>query len=548
MDDHAKSFWWRIWGRPRRFFAWLTVFTLVSFFVANYIAENAERGPNWNDLLAKGIVLAIGAIFIFTLLGLILSLIPRTRGYMSWFLRRWLFCLAVCVTLIALFYAEENWRGKRAYERAKRELEAKGVVLEWEKFIPAPVPDDLNVFKAPKMQEWFVKNDRRVNSEGSISLTVSNELNGLLRIPTNFPVWGESKTIDSESDARAYLAWSDLSQPQFTLIREALKRPYARMDGDYSNLLTMPYPNVVAIREVARVLAQRIHCELLLHEPDKALEDATLIHNFSRFLEAKPSGKPITLVAAMINVVDVKLYAEVVGKGLQTHAWQEPQLAELQRQLSEVHALSPIIAALETEPAAASRALQMVPVKDVANSFGKRGAFFRIAPRGWIYQNLAIEAPFFYAPTEALDPKRGVVSPRICKEYSSQFAEFSSHKSLYTYFAAMVIPNLYKAVQTTAQYQNLADLAQTACALERYRIANGSYPDSLDALASKFIDKLPHDIIGGGPLKYHRNGDTYVLYSIGWNEKDDGGIASPQPKDGQPDLENGDWVWQYSPK
>ena len=72
-------------------------------------------------------------------------------------MRRCLFVLACLATLIGLFYAVENWRGKRAWEKCRRELEAKGEVLDWNAFIPAPVPDDQNIFKAPKMAEWFVK-------------------------------------------------------------------------------------------------------------------------------------------------------------------------------------------------------------------------------------------------------------------------------------------------------------------------------------------------------------------------------------------------------
>ena len=72
-------------------------------------------------------------------------------------MRRWLFVLACLATLIGLFYAVENWRGKRAWEKCRRELEAKGEVLDWNAYIPAPVPDEQNIFKAPKMTEWFVK-------------------------------------------------------------------------------------------------------------------------------------------------------------------------------------------------------------------------------------------------------------------------------------------------------------------------------------------------------------------------------------------------------
>src|SRR5215470_10122905 len=71
--------------------------------------------------------------------------------------RRWWFALACFITLIALFYAVENWRGKRAWEQCRRELQAKGAILDWSAYIPPPVPDDQNAYKAPGMHEWFVK-------------------------------------------------------------------------------------------------------------------------------------------------------------------------------------------------------------------------------------------------------------------------------------------------------------------------------------------------------------------------------------------------------
>jgi hypothetical protein len=81
--------------------------------------------------------------------------------------------------------------------------------------------------------------------------------------------------------------------------------------------------------------------------------------------------------------------------------------------------------------------------------------------------------------------------------------------------------------------------AQIACALERYHLANGEYPATLDALTPQFIENIPHDIIGGDPLNYRATFDgKFLLYSVGWNEKDDGG------KDGGTDFTKADWVWK----
>ncbi len=108
-----------------------------------------------------------------------------------------------------------------------------------------------------------------------------------------------------------------------------------------------------------------------------------------------------------------------------------------------------------------------------------------------------------------------------------------------------MVPNTAKASQTTAHNQTMVNEAQIACALERYHLAHNEYPETLHALVPQFIEKLPHDIIGGQPLHYHRTGDgKFLLYSIGWNETDDGGKDSPKNQIGVIDYTTGDWVWK----
>ena len=52
----------------------------------------------------------------------------------------------------------------------------------------------------------------------------------------------------------------------------------------------------------------------------------------------------------------------------------------------------------------------------------------------------------------------------------------------------------------------------------------GSFPNPWKPLSPRFLQKMPHDIITGAPLKYRRTPDgQFILYSVGWNEKDDGG-------------------------
>ena len=72
---------------------------------------------------------------------------PKTKSGWRW-IRRILIALAVLATLVALLYAEEDWRGKRAWENYKHEWEAKGEKFDWQAFVPPSVPDDQNFFAA----------------------------------------------------------------------------------------------------------------------------------------------------------------------------------------------------------------------------------------------------------------------------------------------------------------------------------------------------------------------------------------------------------------
>ncbi len=70
--------------------------------------------------------------------------------------RRILITIAVIITLVAVFYAEEDLRGNRAWARYRQEAEARGEQLDWRAFIPKPVPDDQNFAATPFVKSWFV--------------------------------------------------------------------------------------------------------------------------------------------------------------------------------------------------------------------------------------------------------------------------------------------------------------------------------------------------------------------------------------------------------
>jgi hypothetical protein len=566
---------------------------------------------------------------------------------------RYLFCLGCLATMLAVFYAVENWRGQRAWEKCRREQEAKGEVLDWNALIPAPVPDEQNIYKAPKMAEWFVKKSwaeafpggpsKSGNTNASFSLAPHQDAKAVpVRVadvdvvPSNGPLPpGKADAVfrfdDSASREQVakllrenigpcaegatgcglvarpldqitplhlvvqtdtalttkalddflspslshfqvapagsntfrvslkpsvyvvaeYLALSQPAVPDLDLLREALKRPCARMDSDYQRPFERPIPNFVRMRTVAQMLSQRAQCYLLLGQSEAAWHELALVRDMCRLLEGKPASDCPTLVEAMIDVAISGLYTQVIADGLRLHAWREPELAAMQKQLTDISLLPLVRAAFVAERAASCRTLETYPPAELKKLFFfgprdlglweklKNPAYLLItfAPRGWMYQNICTGALLDQLFLDSFDLPNNQVLPRKADGIKNQIETTFSGFSPYTFLAAMTTPNFVRAVQTMGRNQTLANEAFLACGLERYRLARGQYPETLEALVPQFAEKLPHDIVGGQPLKYHRAADgRFVLYSVGWNEKDDGGIPGNT-------ISEGDWVW-----
>lgn len=356
------------------------------------------------------------------------------------------------------------------------------------------------------------------------------------------------RVLTSLCPASDYLQWSDQFQSDFDLMRRGLQRPYARMDGDYQYPPSMPIPNFVNVRVVAQTLAQRAQCCLLLGEPDKALQELTLLNNLRRLLEAAPSGKPMSLVSAMINVAITGLYADIIAEGFRLHAWQEPQLVVLQKQLAQINLAPFVKESFHEEAVSACRILQAAMARFEIQLPPNPTLWQKIKHahtsnfmRGFYYFSIINVVKTDEMIADSINPSQKVVWPKETAGFQHEVERLNrAHPwQVYKLLAIIAVPDFTKAVQTFAFNQTKMDEAQIVCALERYRLARGKYPEALNDLVPQFIDKLPHDIIGGQALKYHPTTDgQFLLYSVGWNETDDDGQLSVFPYD------HGDWIWQ----
>ncbi len=87
---------------------------------------------------------------------------------------------------------------------------------------------------------------------------------------------------------------------------------------------------------------------------------------------------------------------------------------------------------------------------------------------------------------------------------------------------------LAEFVSARHRYDALLRLLIAETAVRQYALEHGEPPESLAALVPSYLDSVPVDPFADGPLKYRRTGSGYLLYSVGIDGTDHGGVRATQ--------------------
>jgi hypothetical protein len=237
-------------------------------------------------------------------------------------------------------------------------------------------------------------------------------------------------------------------------------------------------------------------------------------------------------------------------------------LRELQTQLGKFNLAKEAARAIDSERAGFGGKMfdymrkNQHSINEVLDQSPPLGNLFAFVPSGWLYlEQTSYQRAFDQRVVPDFDSETGRVYPeRIDKDFAGQDSNdkgIMGHLWRHDLFVRILLPALGKYYLKVATGETGMNETMIACGLERYRLANGKLPATLDELVPRFLDHVPLDVCNGQPLIYHPAGDRdFVLYSVGWNGKDDGGITVMKTgKTGGPEPSQGDWVWpQYSEK
>ncbi|MCX8157865.1 MAG: hypothetical protein N3J91_15735 [Verrucomicrobiae bacterium] len=485
------------------------------------------------------------------------------RSRRPWYLRFLMglaFALTAIIGLILLVAAFEGIRGTSKWRKLKTELEARGENFNLNALQPLPVPDEKNFATTPLIASLFSTNgqspapapqtwpkaaleDWDHDKSGNGPGRKRNDLRTPLKLWSDY-YRGHAKFPQAPSNASpAEVVRTALAQydPQINELLQAMQeRPLCRYPLDYQQGIALWLPHLANYKGLVLVIQLRALADLHLGQTDKAFQELRL----GCFLNDTLTQDPI-LICLLVHIANDRMLQEAVREGLALHLWNDQQLTWWVDYYAKRPYLETYQTSMRGERNFAVLTIEQLCRGQIREVLGEETSptgtsILRAMPRGFFYHNLYNLVKIHHEYTiPAADPK----SRQVDKDLVLNFDHAIKQTGYFPYniFSRLLLPAVGKSVLHTARWQTQGDALLIACAAERYRLARGHWPATLGELVPAYLPFEPRNVLDGSPFIYKIVApDSLLIYTPGWDEKDDGGQFDSR-------LDVGDWGIQISP-
>lgn len=451
--------------------------------------------------------------------------------------------------------------GRAELAAVQRDLLARGEKLELTELAPPPVPDEENFFAAPLWTERAGQKDlpklfADVGDDEAAELRnrfppLAEKIQSGGRFVAVREVLPKSEERQpTPEEAALALALLEPARPALDEIARLAKRPAARYPIDYGRGLSMRFPHSTDLLSSAQMLMARGRAELALGRTAAALDDALLVFRLAETIESEP-----LLISLLVRISILDIGLSLVESGLPF--WNDTEVLALERELSSINVGPQFLASLRGERVFANAALALSSKqKSSLAGLVESAAIGSGQPPGLpLGTRLILDAyALFFLPGDAaflnrtyqtwiddLEEHGGLPAPGRTRNAADITGEIESAPAgrLRNFLTFVTLAPIEGAFTRTAFIQGRIDLAHTACMVQRFVLARGRLPSSLDELVPDFTEAVPLDPMDGKPLRYRVDATGATIWSIGWNQTDESGVANDRRKPDQ-----GDWVWK----
>lgn len=481
--------------------------------------------------------------------------------------RRMAWTLITLVSITVLFYQWENWRSARELVETRKHIIARIGTDNLLDLAPPRIPDEQNWFANAAFESWIRQQsprDPRINyvppddallPKGFVMPAIIEGKEGNAET-LDLAAWMKQRfangTPPPDATPEVLLA-RDLGDGNGLLPKLAvgLSKPYSMMkpgrreeiEKSQGNPWAIDIPNFRHGNQLQRQLALHLRSAALVKDQDKARDTALIMLRYSE------ASSTHALVGCLVSLALHGIAFDAMHDAMNHGAWSEAAMPLLQHRLVAFDDLQNMELALSSEAlglfqTAAWLHSNRVKWSEMFN-FGRSNEesvitslgdlsfrlLARYGPIGWHDANIA------YWTDRELDMigPRGPTSWLQASERNERVRAECQIRTLNPrrFLGAIAMPNLGSLGRAAAEGLFKRRCLIIACALERYRLQHGSFPESLDAVKSELAAFTLNDPARPDqPLSYRLEPTGYVLWSAGEDAKDDDGTSDK------------DWRWR----
>ena len=318
-----------------------------------------------------------------------------------------------------------------------------------------------------------------------------------------------------------------------SIVKQGTQRDSCRFDLNYDDGLGIPLPHLYGLRNFIFIGCAKALIEAKTGNPDKAWDTIATQLKFIDALWTEP-----IIISQMVRINSIRLSCKTIRKICEIAPPNEQQYTDIQNLLKDLDDIRPLIIAIDGDRLLLGEWVYKLSKHEL---FLQNDLFSEDWPYNILGRIYTLFKPTFIADHAAyLQLMREYVrfAEQPYSREQSEYLEKKAQKKRYTLRKEFSIP-IWRVKE--AYCSMIADLhiTQTGLTLLQYKQKHDAFPDSLEKLNFKNIN----DPFSDKQLVYQSEGQNFVLYSIGPDQKDNNG----SPKQ---DKQKTDWdiVWNFPAK
>ncbi len=361
----------------------------------------------------------------------------------------------------------------------------------------------------------------------------------------------------TDDDAKRVGKWLDDNKETLDLIIKGSQKPYYweqyGTTNDTGEMLSILMPNLSSFRRLAYALRSRAWVNAEKGRYEDAFSDLICCYKFGQHLRGDK-----TLIEQLVGIAIEASSVHTIRYILERHQLDSSKLKTLQINLENAISEEKFTVSFKAEKLCMRDELQRCfTAGENGHLIPKRITMLKSLKPGPRPQNYLEEFLYVFSDLDILKkvtymiflhPNRQetLEAANYLYDYYERLSEKSAAQvnaeadeidkiveKLFeeNLFMAILSPALRRVIDISHRLPADLNSIFAIVAILRYKQDKGDYPDTLEEMVtSGYLKQLPMDSFSDKPLVYKKTAEGFLLYSVGMNFKDDGGVLAKNKK------------------